>query len=285
MIDESRGVTGTPTLVAGRRPSGRTLERRRTLPSGRAVVGGFLIALAAVGGYGAVILNHSPLPRFVVATTTLRVGQRIVPSDLTTEPMRLPARLADSLAFTRPATLVGAVVVAPVRAGELLQVSDVVAPPGPAGDRELSFPVAPARALDGGLQPGDRIDVLATFGQGGSTVTTAVVEDADVVAVSSSSGGLAGSSDLVITVRLRTPAEVVALVNAVNTGEIVLVRASGDRPGRYPTVGAASASSASSPTATTARVSALASPEPGSLPTGSPHADGRQPASSDRGAP
>lgn len=274
MIDESRVVPGGPTLVSGRRPGGRTLERRRTLPSGRAVVGGFLIALAAVGGYGAVILNRAPLPRFVVAATTLRVGQRITPSDLTTEPMRLPANLADNLAFTRPATLVGAVVVAPVQAGELLQVSDVVASPGPGRDRELSFPIAPARALDGDLRPGDRVDVLATFGQAGSAVTTAVVEDADVVAVSASSGGLAGSSDLVITVRLRTPAEVVALVNAVNTGEIVLVRASGDRRGRYPTVGAARARGTSTTAASTPSISSIDSPATGT----------RRPTSSDRGA-
>ncbi|MGI0156300.1 MAG: SAF domain-containing protein, partial [Thermoplasmata archaeon] len=81
-------------------------------------MGGFLVSLAAVGIFAAYTeATTSHRVQFVVANQDLAIGQRITVRDLAVEPMELPNGLADTEAFRNTRTLVGAVVVGPVRAG------------------------------------------------------------------------------------------------------------------------------------------------------------------------
>lgn len=234
--DERWPVSDVDASAPGGR---RSSAARGILPSGRAVVGGFLVALAALGSYTAATAGQRSLPTYVVASTTLRVGQRLTAGDLRAEPMRLPAVLADRLAFRSAEVLVGAVVVAPVTAGELMQASDVVRAAGAPGEREISFPVDPARALNGALSPGDRVDVVATFGTSVSATTKVVLRGALVVSLATASSAIAGSGSEVVTLDLASSRAIVALAQAVDSGQIFLVRSTGAAAGSVGRAGGA----------------------------------------------
>lgn len=223
------GTERRAETVNGARP----LPRRRAAPGGRAVVGGLLVAVAAVGtfaAYAGATADHRVA--YVVAAHDLEPGHRISRADLSTAPMQLPPAMSARLAFRQPASLVGALVVGPLSAGELVQAGDVAAGPPAAGDRELSFDIKASRAVDGTLAPGDRVDVLATYGSGTDQVTVAVVTGVAVVARTEVSAtlGAAGDQTEVITLALPDPGQTLAVTQAVNGGQVMLVRSTGAPP-------------------------------------------------------
>lgn len=262
MLTADRNGASLGTGNGDGRGPGRVLRRRRPLPSGRAVVGGFLVAAAAVGIFAAYQgATASRRQRFVVAATALHMGQRLAASDLTTAPMDLTPTLSSTLAFRDPRALVGAVVVGPVRQGGLIQASDVVAA-GARRQRQLSFPVDAARALNGSLQSGDRVDVLATFGTGSGATTVVVASGVRVVDVATAKAGLAsnGSSSQVLTVSVTNATQALALTQAVDAGQLLVVRSTGAPP-----LGSTAAYSDPSPTpapSATAAPSSTAVPSP-----------------------
>lgn len=226
-----KGAEGKGT--GGPAPGAQALRRRRALPASRAVVGGFLVAAAAVGVFAA-YTNASADHRvdYVVARQALTVGQHLGADDLTTEPMELPSSLAGPLAYRDPTRLVGAVVTEPVRAGELIQASDVATTASGLGQRQVSFPVDPSRAVDGTLAAGDSVDVLATYGTGPDASTMAVAIGVRVIAVGSAQtqlGSSPGPSE-VVTVALTNFHDVLALTQAANAGQVMLVRSTGASP-------------------------------------------------------
>jgi hypothetical protein len=194
------------------------------------VVGGFLVTAAAVGifaAYTGARTGHGV--SYVVARHTLTVGQRITSADLTTAQMVLPPTIGDDLAFRDPGRLVGALVVGPVQAGGLIQTSSVVAGADATSDRQLSVPIAAARAVDGTLKVGDLVDVLATYGSGADATTVAVVRRARVVARSDASSTLdpAGGATETITLGLARSVDSLAVAHAVDAGQVMLVRSTG----------------------------------------------------------
>lgn len=238
MADAYSG-TMAGTALGSRRGAGghgngsgaRALRRHRALPGGRAVVGGFLVALAAVGifaGYtGATADTREP---YFVARRDLPLGHRIARSDLATLPMDLPALLR-ARSYRDASQLVGAVVIGPVSKGELLQASDVLAQRDGGGDRQISFPIDPARAVDGRLRPGEFVDVLATYGTGADGYTVVVVRGARVADRSAAGGSLADGDDDVVTLAVAGPSDTLAVAHAVNAGAVTLVRTAGPPAG------------------------------------------------------
>lgn len=191
-------------------------------------MGGFLIALAALGIFMAYTrVSAGPETRYVVARHDLRMGTRIRPDDLALLPMELPPSVAGNAAFTDRARLVDATVIGPVRAGELVQASDVLHKRSGPGEVEVSLPVESARALDGRLLPGEQVDVLATFGSGGDAYTIALVRGATVLSADRRQGTLADGRTEVVVLAVRTRDEAIALAHAVAAGEITLVRTTG----------------------------------------------------------
>lgn len=207
----------------------RQLARRHHLPGGRAVVGGFLVALAAVGTFAAYLRATTDQSiSYVVARHALRVGQLLEPSDLSTEPMRLPGSVANGLAFREPQTLIGAVVVGPVRAGELIEAGDVSFGPHGLQGRQLSFSVPLSQAVDGTLQPGDRVDVLATYGTGTDSSTRLVAASAEVVSATESSSITSnGEPAVIVTLAVTSAPEALALAQAANAAQVTLVLSTG----------------------------------------------------------
>lgn len=224
VVPSSSGTTGTSE------PDRRVVPRA-SLPSGRAVLGGLLVALAALGTFLAYQgANGPPTTRYAVAVADLDPGTRLGADDIRLEPLDLPPDLAAG-AFDDPAALDGAVTVAPVRAGELIQGSAVV-PPG-AGEsaasppaHEFSFAVDRTRAVNGSLNRGERIDLLATYGTGESARTHVVVRDALVVDIDNEASPTIGSAaTITVTVALPSRDVVLEAAHAAQVAELTLVRA------------------------------------------------------------
>lgn len=204
---------------AGGRP--RRLERRRSLPGGRAVVGGFLVAAAAVGVF-AVYLDATSEPEhsWVVATADLTAGERFTADDLGLVALDLPPELGRR-AFTDPDQVVGAVATARITEYDIVLATHLA--DGSVGDSDqMSFAIDRARAVAGALKPGDRIDVVASYR--GDEGTEMVARDILVLDVLTADGGLGSSGDLVLTVALEADDDALALTHAVSQADLQLVR-------------------------------------------------------------
>lgn len=216
-------------------PGGRAVRRRQSLPGGRAVVGGFLVALAALGIFVAwARVTAQPSTRYVVARHELRVGAQVRPADVVLLPMELPRAVLDrNVVFTDTARVIGATVLSPIRPGELVQASDLVRKASDEGDVEVSFAIDPARAVGGDLAPGERVDVVLTVGTGADAYTVTVVRDARVLRADRRSGSL-GDRSTVVILAVPTRDDAVAVAHAATSGDVTLVRTTGARPAATP---------------------------------------------------
>jgi Flp pilus assembly protein CpaB len=232
--DDSGGPAGTGP--GGRRPSGwgggpgpgpidgRTIAPRRTLPGTRAVVGGLVIAVAAVLTFWAYDRSaRSPHQLYVVAAHDLEVGQRISAADLGLVTLNIPDARLRGQVFGAPSSLIGASVISPVDAGALVEASEVVGRGGPPGSAELSLDIALSRAVGGTLKRGEFVDVLATFGSGGGSYTTTVASHIEILDATVDADSVSGSTELFIFA-VPDPATAEALANADIAAAITLVR-------------------------------------------------------------
>lgn len=199
----------------------RRVERRIGLPSGRAVVGGLLMALAAVGTFLAYAgATADDTVEVLVAHRDLRPGEVIARDDVSRVSVEVPDTVRGL--FGSASAAVGRRVVAPVDAGEFLLGSATVAPSDGGETLELSVSLPSSRAV-GRLRPGERVDVLATWS---GNVTELIAVDARVLEVSGgSSSVLGGGETTVVRLGLRDFAQVEALVHAQAAGDITMVRA------------------------------------------------------------
>jgi Flp pilus assembly protein CpaB len=214
------------TNGAGAAPRRRATGRRAALPNGRAVVGGLLVAAAAVGTFVAwSSANDDPSTRFVVATRDLAVGEVVEAGDLELVPLEAPPGIASAAFEEADAGLaIGQVTVAPVAAGDLLQRSAVVVPEDAEPTRQLSFPIDVADALAGTIERGERVDVLVTFG-GDDAATEVVVRDATVAEIRGEDDDASGQ--IVLLLSIPDDADLLALATAIRRGDLTLVRTTG----------------------------------------------------------
>ncbi len=199
----------------------RRVERRVGLPSGRAVVGGLLMALAAVGTFLAYAdATADDTIEVLVAARDLTPGQTIRADDVALVPVELPDEVRGLFGAVDAA--VGRQLAAPVEAGELLNVSATVVPLEGEETLEVAVSVPAVRAV-GRLRAGERVDVFSTWG---SEVTQLIAVDARVVEVrGGSSEGLGGSDSVTVRLAVADFGQVEALVHAQAAGDITMVRA------------------------------------------------------------
>jgi hypothetical protein len=153
--------------------------------------------------------------------------------------MELPARSTGRLAFTDPAALQGRVLVAPLQAGELLQVGDLAPTSGARSLRPVTVEVASTDVTD--LSIGTEVDVLVTDGSDPSSPTAVVVTGARVLGIGGPSSDVeTGSTGPQITLGVSTLVQVTAIVHAAQTGTLAVVIGA---PGDQVTAGAGAASS------------------------------------------
>jgi hypothetical protein len=232
IVEAAREAPGGPVTGGGAGGSGavaaRRVRRRPGLPTGRAVVGGLLVALAAVGTFAAATGGGDGRRPVVVAARDLAPGAVVGPGDLTTARYALPDGTS---AFADPASLVGAVLVGPLEAGDLVQRADVVAAHAEAGGAEVSVSVPEARALGGAIARGERVDVVATTGTGADACTARVATGALVVRVEGGADALGAVDAVVLHLAVPSAADALALAHAAQAGELTVVRTTGSPTG------------------------------------------------------
>ncbi len=203
-------------------------------PNGRTIVGALLVSVAALMTYLAVAgAGATDLRSAIVADRDIAIGDRLDASALRTIMIDAGSPLAGHT-FADPTALVGAVALAPVTEGELVQRGAVLTGGASTPTREFSFPVDRDRALNGDLRSGERVDVLATFGTGSDATTTVLARDATVVRIADARSGTLGSSaKLIITLALPSADQLLDAVHAAQTADITVVRSTlaGDTTG------------------------------------------------------
>jgi hypothetical protein len=244
-------MTDTTSERDGTAGEGRAVRRARTLPGGRAVVGGLLVAAAAVGVFAAYLnATAEPTTRYLVARADIEPGTRIVSLDAVAELFESraieldPDLAASAVRLEAAELLLGRLVLSPLEPGQLLAPGNLAVDGGVADAHKLSFAIERSAALAGDLRVGERLDVLATYGSGDGAYTAFVVRGVPLVARSGDggAGGLGsggGGGPLTLTVAVTSPEDVQALAHAVATADVVVTRstvAEGDRaqaPGPY----------------------------------------------------
>jgi Flp pilus assembly protein CpaB len=213
-------VTAAQHAATGAGPR-LVVSGRRVVPSGRAVAGALLVALAMVGAYVlATGERHHRPPDVVVAARALAAGTRLRTSDLTVVPAELGGALL-AATFRDPTAIAGRVVATRLSPGELVQASALEPAAGTVPVHEVALSLAPERTLASDLVTGDVVSVLAT--QDGCT--SVVAATAVVQGISKASQTVTSGNQLV-RLSLATDNEVIAVVHAQRTGEITLTRGS-----------------------------------------------------------
>ncbi len=213
-------ASSAPSEIGGAPPP-RVIERRARLPGGRAVTGGLLMAVAAVGVFVAYTdATRAPSDAVVVAGRALRIGETLQADDLRVVQGDLPDAVRRT-AFDDPSALVGRVVLGPVGRDEIVHrgalTDDRAA--GPAHEVALSLPRD--QVAVGRLKPGERVDVFVTTDER----TTSVVRGAQVVQISDDGGGsLTSGREIMLVVAVPSGDAVAALVHASRVGEVTVVR-------------------------------------------------------------
>jgi Flp pilus assembly protein CpaB len=234
MADIGTMTTADRPDASGPPPPGpaRRIRRTRGLPGSRAVVGALLVTAAAVGVFAA-YLNATATPdtSYVVVQGDVPIGT-VLTEPLLTDTTRfglvaidLPPELAaNAVPADEALGLAGLRTTASLTAGDLLSRSaladasvddDVVA---------LSFEVDVARAVAGTLEPGERVDVSVTYGQTTDAYTLYVARNALLTDITPAGGGLEGEA-IILTLSVPDDERVLALVQAFNTGQVVVSRA------------------------------------------------------------
>jgi Flp pilus assembly protein CpaB len=198
------------------------LGPRRTLPTGRAVAGGFAVALAAVLVFGAYLGTRPERGHpWVVAAGPLAAGTTLSAADLSSASLQLPAPTA-RLAFPSVSALLGRTLAVPLAAGELVTPGELTATGAAPPLRPLPVTVSSADLVD--LAPGERVDVLLTEGTAPRTRTTILLRGAEVMSTAQPAQGLAGAQETeVVTLGVATLTDVQAVVSAEHAGTVDLV--------------------------------------------------------------
>ena len=204
----------------------RTLRTPGSLPSGRALVGALLVTTAAVLAFASVrSTQHGPDGAVVVAVGPIGPGERLTADRLEVVTVDVPGALAERT-YGRIDDVLDAVAVGALADGDpVLRSSVVAADQVPGGRRVVSFSLDRDRALDGALQAGEALDLLATYGTGESAVTQVVARRAALVRVDDAArGGLASAGKITVVVGLPSDEEVVRVAHASQVAAVTLVR-------------------------------------------------------------
>ena len=198
----------------------RRVERRVGLPSSRAVVGGLLMAIAAVGTFLAYAdATADDSIDVLIAARPLRAGDTITAADVELVPVELPGEVRGL--FGDPAAAIGRTMVAGVDEGEFLHASSTIEPVE--GEEALEIAVSlPGNRAVSGLRPGERVDIFTTWS---GDVTELIAVDARVLEFSGDSGVLlSGSDQVVVRLALADFSQVEAIVHAQAAGDITMIR-------------------------------------------------------------
>jgi len=197
------------------------IARHRGLPGGRAVLGGVLMAVAVVGVFVAYDqASRAPTSTIVVASRPIRVGEVLDADDLGTVEGELPAG-AQAAGFDDIDRLTGRVALGPIGEGEVVQAASVTEDANALGLHEVAITLPRRQVAVGRLKEGERVDVFVTYDER----TSSVVRGAEVVLISADDdASLTSERDISIVVAVPSGDDVAALVHALRTGDVTVVR-------------------------------------------------------------
>lgn len=194
------------------------------------MVGGFLMAAAGVGVFGAyAVTTAEPTTRYLVTTRDIAAGERFTDRDVAEVALDLPEPQTDvALRAVSLSQVVGGVATSSLVAGELLHRSDVANPEGGADRAQISIAVPAANAFGGTvtLGPNDLVDVIVTYASGASAETATVSRGALVVTTVGGGGSIGSSGSITVVLAVR-PDELEAVARAASAGDVTLARVTG----------------------------------------------------------
>lgn len=199
------------------------IQRHRGLPGGRAVVGGLLMAVAAVGVYVAYDqASADSSDPVVVAARDLQIGRVLEAGDVRTVEADLPHPTAGGT-FSSADALVGRVVLGPIASGEIVQAAAVTDGRDRPDVHEVALQLPRGQVAVGRLKEGERVDVFATYDRR----TASVVRGATVVQIEADDAdSLTTGREITLVVAVPSGDAVAAVVHALRTGDVTVVRSS-----------------------------------------------------------
>ena len=206
----------------------RTRVLRRGL-LGRVSAGHLVMVVAGLAGMvltiGLVRAADARQP-VAVAAHDVRPGSTFTAADVRYVRVRMDdAQLDTLLREDDVRALRGSVATGRIAAGDLIPRSLLRPPAAPSGERAMSIPIDPARAVNGDLAAGDRVDVVVAT----ATEVAIIVADAEVLDVhGGDSGGAFGGVGDEFAVTLAVDArESQLLTAAVTDGDVMITRSTG----------------------------------------------------------
>jgi Flp pilus assembly protein CpaB len=198
----------------------RRLHRRRSVgPQVLVLVAGIAGLVVTLG----VLRSGSDGQRVAVAVRDLEAGSVLAEGDVRFESVSASDRVGATYVTLRElAALRGRVLTAPVFADEPVLQAHLRTRAATSGRRAMSIPVDRARAVNGDLTPGDRVDVVVA----GDDAVTIVVAGAEVLDVDDDDafGTRRGEVRVTLAVDAR---ESQLLAAALADGDFVLTRVTG----------------------------------------------------------
>jgi Flp pilus assembly protein CpaB len=189
------------------------------------IVAGLLGLLLTV----AVLRRADERQPVAVAAYDLSPGTALTESAVRYENVKMDESLLDTIVQREEVRgLDGSVAAYPIAKGELISRRAIRPAAAPAGKRAMSIPIDPARAVNGELEAGDRVDVILAANH----EVSIIVADAQVLSVSRPDrGGAFGGIDDTFAVTLAVDARESQLVaGGLAGGDIVITRTTGSRP-------------------------------------------------------
>lgn len=223
------GEPGPATSVAERpppaferrpEPTPRVIRRRSTLPGTRATVGALLITLAAIGVFVAYEdASRGPTDPVVITRHPVRVGEMLEADDVRVVDADLPADAEGT--FREVAKVVGRVALGPIGGGEIVQAGSVTDDQGAPPAHEVALTLPRDQVAVGRLKQGERVDVFVTR----DDRTTSVVRGVQVVQIGAGGdASLTSEREVSLVVAAPTGEAAAALVHALRTGDVTVVR-------------------------------------------------------------
>jgi pilus assembly protein CpaB len=164
------------------------------------MIGGLALAIGLLVSYAVYIqmqtaagkTNNTAGKQVLVAADDIQVGTKLAATDVTT--ITIPPAAVPPGAFSVPAKVIGRGAILPISKGEFILPSKLAAVNAgaglpsmiPPGMRAVSVRVNDVVSVAGFVQPGTRVDVMATGNQGGGIQTNTVLENVLVLAVGKS---------------------------------------------------------------------------------------------------
>lgn len=185
------------------------------------MVGGLLMAVAALGVF--VAYSHAsarPTAPVVVASTRLLAGETITAEDVHLVEADLPTEVATGT-FGAAEDVIGRIALGPIAEGEILQAGLVTDDVSGGARHEVALTLPRAQVAVGRLKQGEQVDLFVTAGN----ATELVVRSAEVVQLGSAGdGSITSDREVELVVAVPSGDAVTALVHALRTGDVTVVR-------------------------------------------------------------